>query len=142
RGVVHTHSFWAVSFAQAGVDIPAAGTTHGDYFYGNIPNTRQMNEKEIKEAYEKHTGSVIIETFAKRGISPNDIPGVLVNDHGPFTWGNSQKDAVYHSVILEYVAEMAYHTMQINPDNIEMSQKFLDKHYLRKHGDNAYYGQN
>lgn len=142
RGVVHTHSFWAVSFAQAGVDIPAAGTTHGDYFYGNIPNTRQMNEKEIKEAYEKNTGSVIIETFEKRNISPDDIPGVLVNDHGPFTWGNSPKDAVYHSVILEYVAEMAYHTMQINPDNIEMSQKLLDKHYLRKHGDNAYYGQN
>src|SRR5699024_10174088 len=108
---------------QAGVDIPAAGTTHGDYFYGNIPNTRQMNEKEIKEAYEKNTGSVIIETFEKRNISPDDIPGVLVNDHGQFTWGNSHKEAVYHSVIYEYVVAMAYHTKQNNSNNIEIKQK-------------------
>ncbi|MDY0409258.1 L-ribulose-5-phosphate 4-epimerase [Virgibacillus soli] len=141
KGIVHTHSPWAVSFAQAGRDIPAAGTTQADYFYGSIPVTRQMKKEEIEDEYEKQTGSVIIETFKKRQINPNQVPGVLVNDHGPFTWGDSPASAVYHAVVLERVAEMTYHTMQINPTSIEMSQDLLDKHYLRKHGKNAYYGQ-
>lgn len=141
KGIVHTHSPWAVSFAQAGRDIPAAGTTQGDYFYGEIPVTREMKKEEIVEEYEKQTGSVIIETFRRRQITPNQVPGVLVNDHGPFTWGTSPKNAVHNSVVLEQVAEMTYHTMQINPNGIEMSQDLLDKHYLRKHGKNAYYGQ-
>lgn len=142
RGVVHTHSPWAVSFAQAGIDIPAAGTTHADYFYGDIPVTRPMRKDEIKTDYEKQTGTVIIETFEDREISPNDIPGVIVNDHGPFTWGTSPENAVYNSVVLEKVAEMTYHTMQLNKGNVRLSQDLLDKHYLRKHGKNAYYGQN
>lgn len=141
-GVVHTHSPWAVSFAQAGIDIPAAGTTHADYFYGDIPVTRPMRKDDIKTKYEKQTGTVIIETFEDREISPNDIPGVLVNDHGPFTWGTSPENAVHNSVVLEKVAEMTYHTMQLNKGNVRVSQDLLDKHYLRKHGNNAYYGQN
>lgn len=141
-GVVHTHSPWAVSFAQAGLDIPAAGTTHGDYFYGEIPVTREMKEKEILNNYEKETGNVIIETFEKRSIDPNQVPGVLVNDHGPFTWGETPEEAVHNSVVLEQVAEMIYHSLQLNAENINMSQNLLDKHYLRKHGDSAYYGQN
>lgn len=141
-GIVHTHSPWAVSFAQAGRDIPAAGTTHGDYFYGDIPVTREMTKKEIAEAYEQQTGAVIIETFKRRAIDPNQIPAVLVNDHGPFTWGSSPEDAVYHSVVLEEIAEMTYHSMQLSAGDVHMSQNLLDKHYLRKHGDTAYYGQN
>lgn len=141
KGVVHTHSPWAVSFAQAGREIPAAGTTQGDYFYGMIPVTREMNKAEIIKNYEKQTGTVIIETFQEKKIDPNEVPGVLVNDHGPFTWGTSPKNAVHNSVVLEQVAEMTYHTLQLNPDGIEMSQHLLDKHYLRKHGKNAYYGQ-
>lgn len=141
KGIVHTHSPWAVSFAQAGSDIPAAGTTQGDYFYGAIPVTREMKKEEIVHDYEKQTGAVIIETFQNRQINPDQVPGVLVNDHGPFTWGNSPENAVHNSVVLEQVAEMTYHTMQINPNRIEMSQDLLDKHYLRKHGENAYYGQ-
>lgn len=141
KGIVHTHSPWAVSFAQAGKDIPAAGTTQADYFYGAIPVTRQMKQEKIIEEYEKNTGLVIVETFNERGISPEQMPGVLVNDHGPFTWGTSPTNAVHNSVVLERVAEMTYHTMQINPDKIEMSQDLLNKHYLRKHGENAYYGQ-
>jgi len=141
KGIVHTHSPWAVSFAQAGMDIPAAGTTHGDYFYGSIPVTRQMKSDEIKIDYEKQTGSVILETFRERQIDPNQMPGVLVNDHGPFTWGESPANAVYHAVVLEKIAEMAYHTIQLNPNNVEMKGELLDKHYLRKHGETAYYGQ-
>lgn len=140
-GIVHTHSPWAVSFAQAGLDIPAAGTTHGDYFYGSIPVTREMKKDEIEVEYEKQTGSVIIETFNERGIGPNQIPGILVNDHGPFTWGDSPAEAVQNSVVLEQVAEMTYHTMQLNNKDVQMSQSLLDKHYLRKHGKDAYYGQ-
>jgi len=142
KGIVHTHSPWAVSFAQAGIDIPAAGTTHGDYFYGAIPVTRPMKKEEIVEDYEKQTGTVIIETFREREINPNQVPGVLVNDHGPFTWGTSPTNAVHNSVVLEQVAKMTYHTIQINPLGIEMSHNLLDKHYLRKHGKDAYYGQN
>ncbi len=141
KGIVHTHSPWAVSFAQAGREIPAAGTTQGDYFYGAIPVTREMKKEEIIEDYEKQTGMVIIETFKEKQINPNQVPGVLVNDHGPFTWGTSPKNAVHNSVVLEQVAAMTYHTLQLNPNGIEMSQDLLDKHYLRKHGKNAYYGQ-
>lgn len=142
KGIVHTHSPWAVSFAQAGMDIPAAGTTHADYFYGPIPVTRHMKLDEILEDYEKQTGSVIIETFRDRKIDPNKVPGVLVNDHGPFTWGPSPKNAVHNAVVLEHVAEMAYRTIQLNSDRVEINQELLDKHYLRKHGKDAYYGQN
>lgn len=141
KGIVHTHSPWAVSFAQAGKSIPAAGTTQGDYFYGSIPVTRKMRKDEIAEEYEKNTGLVIVETFTENNIDPEQVPGVLVNDHGPFTWGNSPTNAVHNSVVLEKVAEMTYHTLQLNPHGIEMSQDLLDKHYLRKHGENAYYGQ-
>lgn len=141
-GIVHTHSPWAVSFAQAGMDIPAAGTTQADYFYGAIPVTREMRDNEILDAYEKETGLVIIETFKEREIDPNQVPGVLVNDHGPFTWGETPKEAVHNSVVLEQVAEMTYHSMQLKAKDIKMSQTLLDKHYLRKHGEGAYYGQN
>ncbi|GEK88827.1 L-ribulose-5-phosphate 4-epimerase [Alkalibacterium putridalgicola] len=140
-GVVHTHSPWAVSFAQAGVDLPAAGTTHADYFYGDIPVTRAMKQAEIETEYEKETGSVIVETFKERNIEPNQIPGVLVNDHGPFTWGTDPANAVYNSVVLEQVAQMTYHGMQLKGESVRMDQTLLDKHYLRKHGENAYYGQ-
>lgn len=140
-GVVHTHSPWAVSFAQAGIDIPAAGTTHADYFYGDIPVTRAMKQTEIETDYEKETGAVIIETFKERTIDPNQIPGVLVNDHGPFTWGTDPANAVYNSVVLEQIAQMTYHGMQLRGESVRMNQTLLDKHYLRKHGKNAYYGQ-
>lgn len=142
RGIVHTHSPWAVSFAQAGLGIPAAGTTQADYFYGTIPVTREMKENEIREEYEKQTGAVILETFREGKINPNQVPGVLVNDHGPFTWGDTPEEAVHNSVVLEQVAEMTYHSLQLNSKNIGMSQNLLDKHYLRKHGESAYYGQN
>lgn len=140
-GIVHTHSPWAVSFAQAGVDIPAAGTTHADTFYGDIPATSLMTEAEINGAYELETGNVIVRTFEDRFIDPNEVPAVLVQDHGPFVWGPNAEKAVYNSVVLEEVAQMAYHTMMLNPHNVHMSQTLLDKHYLRKHGANAYYGQ-
>lgn len=140
-GVVHTHSPWAVSFAQAGKEIPAAGTTQGDYFYGAIPVTREMTKEEIIRDYEKQTGAVIIETFNKKKIDPYAVPGVLVNDHGPFNWGTSPQNAVHNAVVLEQVAEMTYHSIQLSSEKIEMSQDLLNKHYLRKHGANAYYGQ-
>lgn len=140
-GIVHTHSPWAVSFAQAGVDIPAAGTTHADTFYGDIPATSLMTEAEINGAYELETGNVIVKTFEDRFIDPDEVPAVLVQDHGPFVWGPNAEKAVYNSVVLEEVAQMAYHTMMLNPHNVHMSQTLLDKHYLRKHGANAYYGQ-
>lgn len=140
-GVVHTHSSWAVSFAQAGVSIPAAGTTHADYFYGDIPVTRKMTEEEIVRNYEKNTGVVIAETFNEKGIDPDTIPGVLVNDHGPFTWGDSPENAMHNSVVLENIAEMTYRSLQLESKEIQMDQALLDKHYLRKHGKDAYYGQ-
>lgn len=138
-GVVHTHSSWATSFAQAGRGIPALGTTHGDYFYGEIPCTRKMTKEEIEGNYEKETGNVIVETFAN--INPMEIPGVLVNMHGPFTWGKDAADAVHNAVVLEEVAKMAYRTYVLNPNIGPMDQNLLDKHFLRKHGANAYYGQ-
>ena len=140
-GIVHTHSRWATSFAQAGVGIDAMGTTQGDYFYGQIPCTRSMTPEEIKDAYEKNTGLVIIEEFKRRGIDPAQVPAVLVHNHGPFTWGKDADEAVYHAVVLEEVAFMNFHAKMLNPAAGPMPQVLLDKHYLRKHGANAYYGQ-
>lgn len=141
KGVVHTHSTMATSWAQAGKDIPALGTTHGDYFYGNIPCTRLLTEEEIHGHYELETGKVIVETFNTRKIDPNQMPGVLVHSHGPFTWGTSPMDAVHNSVVLEELATMAYNSVLINPTVDRMQQELLDKHFLRKHGPGAYYGQ-
>ena len=138
-GIVHTHSRWATSFAQAGRDIPSYGTTHGDYFYGDIPCTRKMNPEEIAGEYEKETGNVIIEAFKE--INENDVPAVLVNSHGPFAWGTDPMNAVHNAVVLEELAFMALHTEMLNPKVNRMQQELLDKHYLRKHGKNAYYGQ-
>ena len=139
-GIVHTHSRWATVWAQSGRGIPAYGTTHGDYFYGPIPCTRAMTPEEINGEYEKETGEVIVETF--QGTKPEDIPAVLVKSHGPFTWGKDCFEAVHNSVVLEELAMMAWHTentygVQMQP----MQQELLDKHFLRKHGANAYYGQ-
>lgn len=139
QGVVHTHSSWATQFAQAGKGIPCFGTTHADYFYGEIPCTRPMTDAEIKGEYELETGNVIIETFKDK--NPNYIPGVVVYGHGPFTWGKSPEDAVHNSVVLEEVAKMAHNTMVLNPAAKPISLTLLDKHFLRKHGANAYYGQ-
>ena len=139
-GIVHTHSRWATSWAQAGRGIPAYGTTHGDYFYGEIPCTRKMTSAEIGGEYELETGNVIIETF--EGKSPDEIPSVLVNSHGPFAWGKDADEAVHNAVVLEELAFMAFHTEALNPKVNTMQQELLDKHYLRKHGKNAYYGQN
>jgi L-ribulose-5-phosphate 4-epimerase len=138
-GVVHTHSRWATTFAQAGRGIMALGTTQGDYFYGEIPCTRKMTVEEIQGEYEKETGTVIIETF--QGKDPDAIPGVVVYSHGPFAWGKDAMDAVHNAVVMEEVAFMNIHTMMLNPRIPPMQQELLDKHYLRKHGANAYYGQ-
>jgi len=138
-GVVHTHSAWAVTFAQAGLDIPALGTTHADYFFGDIPCTRDLTAQEIDEAYEKNTGNVIVETIGEK--DPMAVPSIVVKNHGPFSWGKSSKESVYHAVVLEKVAEMAYKTMTLNPRVERVGQYLLDKHYYRKHGANAYYGQ-
>ena len=139
-GIVHTHSRWATSFAQAGLGIQPLGTTQGDYFYGEIPCTREMTPAEIAGAYEEETGNVIVETFA--GKNPAQIPAVLVHSHGPFTWGKDAAEAVHNAAVLEEVAFMNFHSLQLNPDQTRMQQELLDKHYLRKHGKNAYYGQN
>ncbi len=138
-GIVHTHSRWATSFAQAGRGIAALGTTHGDYFYGEIPCTRKMTEAEIQAEYEKETGTVIIETFKDK--NPDAIPGVVVYSHGPFAWGKDVMDAVHNAVVMEEVAFMNIQTMILNQNIQPMQQELLDKHYLRKHGANAYYGQ-
>lgn len=139
-GITHTHSINAVAFAQAGNSIPALGTTHADYFYGNIPCTRGLTKDEIEEAYEKNTGKVIVETIVHEKYEPLMIPGILVQNHGPFAWGKNAEESVYHAVVMEHVAEMAMKTVFLNKD-AEMSQCILDKHYMRKHGKNAYYGQ-
>jgi len=139
-GVVHTHSRWATIWAQAGRGIPAYGTTHGDYFYGEIPCTRNMTPEEIAGEYEAETGKVIVETFQK--INADDVPAVLVKSHGPFTWGKDCFEAVHNSVVLEELAMMAWHTEAIAKTSSPiMQQELLDKHFLRKHGANAYYGQ-
>jgi L-ribulose-5-phosphate 4-epimerase len=137
--VVHTHSPWAVSFAQAGMDIPAFGTTHADYFYGQVPCTRKMTEDEIKGKYEEETGNVIVETF--RDIDYMEIPAILVNMHGPFTWGRDCDEAVHNAVILEEIAMTAYRTMTLAPGTGSMDKELLRKHFFRKHGKDAYYGQ-
>ena len=138
---MHTHSTHAVAFAQARRDLPAFGTTHADYFYGPVPCTRELTPEEIDEDYEKNTGKVIIETFQNRGIDPVHVPGVLCASHGPFTWGKDAAQAVYHAVVLEEVAKMAILTLTIGPDAQPAPQHVLDKHFMRKHGPNAYYGQ-
>ncbi len=138
-GVVHTHSRWATSFAQAGRGLAPLGTTHGDYFYGEIPCTRKMTPAEIQGEYEKETGVVIRETF--QGKDPDAIPAVLVYSHGPFTWGRDPMDAVHNAVVLEEIAFMNLHTLLLQPGIPAMQPELLDKHYLRKHGANAYYGQ-
>ena len=139
-GITHTHSVNAVAFAQAGMDIPALGTTHADYFYGAVPCTRSLTQAEVEADYEGNTGVVIAETLDSRGIDPMSVPGIVVKNHGPFTWGKDPAQSVYHAVVLDTVAEMTLKTLQLNPQ-AEMPQYILDKHYLRKHGPNAYYGQ-
>ena len=141
EGIVHTHSPWATSFAQAGSPILPLGTTHADYFHGAVPVTPKMTKDDISSDYEYNTGKVIIDTF--KDLDPDSIPAVLVNEHGPFTWGTSPEKAVYHAVVLEEVAKMAYQTAVIrnNMPTEPMQQQLLDKHFLRKHGVNAYYGQ-
>ncbi|EMD6651289.1 L-ribulose-5-phosphate 4-epimerase [Serratia marcescens] len=140
-GIVHTHSRHATIWAQAGLDIPAWGTTHADYFYGAIPCTRLMTQDEIEHDYELETGKVIIETFRRRDINPNAIPAVLVNAHGPFAWGKDAHNAVHNAVVLEEIAYMGIFSRQLTPGIHSMKRELLDKHYLRKHGQNAYYGQ-
>ena len=139
-GVTHTHSVNAVAFAQAGMDIPALGTTHADYFYGAVPCTRALTQEEVEADYELNTGIVIAETLDARGIDPLAVPGIVVRNHGPFTWGKDPAASVYHAVVLDTVAEMALKTRLLNPE-AAMPQYILDKHYYRKHGPNAYYGQ-
>jgi L-ribulose-5-phosphate 4-epimerase len=139
-GIVHTHSANAVAFAQAGRAIPALGTTHADYFYGDIPCTRELSRAEVETGYERNTGRVIVETIEKLGYDPMAIPGILVKNHGPFAWGETPAKAVYHAVVMEKVAEMDLKSLLLNPDS-NLKQYVLDKHYSRKHGPNAYYGQ-
>ena len=140
-GIVHTHSPHAVAWAQAGRDIPCYGTTHADYFYGPVPCARSLTAEEVEEDYERNTGKVIIETFTERGLDPKAVPGVICRNHGPFTWGKDAAQALYHAVVLEEVAKMAMYTITIDPNTPSAPQHVQDKHYMRKHGPNAYYGQ-
>ncbi len=140
-GIVHTHSREATSWAQAGRAIPSYGTTHADYFHGEIPCTRSLTTEEVEEAYEKNTGLVIIETLEKKKVNPMHTPAILCANHGPFAWGTDAKEAVYHAVVLEELAKMARMTEQINHQAEPAPQYILDKHFDRKHGANAYYGQ-
>jgi len=139
-GVVHTHSTMATSWAQAGLSIPALGTTHADYFYGSIPCTRKLTENEINGNYETETGNVILETLKANNIKPLDVPAILVNNHGPFTWGKDADNAVHNAVVLEEVSKMAFNALSLAKAN-PLDQFLLNKHYMRKHGPNAYYGQ-
>ena len=141
-GVVHTHSSWATSWAQAGRSIPCYGTTHADYIYGEVPCLRTLTEAEIEDAYEKNTGLLIVNEFKKRNIDVTAVPAVLCKNHGPFAWGKDAAEAVHNAVVLEEVAKMAARTEQINPQVKPAPQELQDKHYFRKHGANAYYGQN
>lgn len=138
-GVVHTHSHFATCFAQACRTIPCFGTTHADYFYGDVPLTECMTEEEIASDYERNTGRVIVRRF--EGIDPTHYPGVLVANHGPFAWGDSAAHAAENAYVLEEVARMAFHTLMLSPDRPPIAPCLLDKHFLRKHGDTAYYGQ-
>ena len=140
QGVVHTHSTYATAWAQAGCDIPNIGTTHADYFYKDIPCTRDMTEAEVKGDYELETGNVIVERFQKDGINPDHTPGVLVKNHGPFSWGTSPAGAVYNAKVMEQCAQMAFISYTVNPET-RMNPLLIEKHYMRKHGPNAYYGQ-
>ncbi len=140
-GIVHTHSSYAVGWAQAGRDIPCYGTTHADYFYGAVPCTRNLTQEEVEGDYELNTGKVIVATFSERKLDPLAVPGVICRCHGPFTWGKNPAQAVYHAVVLEETAKMAMFTLSIDANAAEAPKYVLDKHYLRKHGPNAYYGQ-
>lgn len=141
RGAVHTHSRWATALAQAECDLPCYGTTHADYFFGRVPCTRDLTPQEIQDAYERNTGLVIAETFRERGIDPMAVPAVLVRKHGPFTWGPTPEKAVENALVLDECAHLALLTKQYNPDAAPADQSILDKHYYRKHGAGAYYGQ-
>ncbi|MEI2362321.1 L-ribulose-5-phosphate 4-epimerase [Priestia megaterium] len=140
-GIAHTHSTWATIWAQAGLDVQAMGTTHADTFYGSVPCARFLTEKEVNDGYEVETGKVIIETFEERGLDVLAVPGILLQGHGPFTWGKDAKTAVMNSVVLDEVSKMNFFTQKLNGLAEELPQRILDKHYLRKHGQNAYYGQ-
>ena len=140
-GIVHTHSPWAVSFAAAKLDIPAMNTTHADTFFTDIPAADALTKEEIEADYEGNTGKTIVKTFEERGLDYEATPGALVSQHGPFTWGPTPAKAVYNAKVLEVVAEEDFHTMQMTMDNTQLPQYLLDKHYYRKHGVNAYYGQ-
>ncbi len=140
-GIVHTHSTYATAWAQTGRGIPCLGTTHADTFYGEIPCARELTDREIGGEYEKNTGSVIIETFVNHGVDPTAVPGVICSRHGPFAWGKDAKTAVYNAAVLEKVAQTALYTLMIEPDIGPVSSALTDKHYLRKHGADAYYGQ-
>ncbi len=140
RGIVHTHSTYATAWAQAGKDIPNIGTTHADYFHNDIPCTDDMTEAEVKGDYELETGNVIVRRFVRDNINPMHTPGVLVKNHGPFTWGTSPDNAVYNAVVMEQVAKMAFVSLSVNP-NTTMNPLLIEKHFSRKHGPNAYYGQ-
>ena len=142
KGIVHTHSSWATSWAQAGRDIPCYGTTHADYIYGEVPCLRCLTKEEIDEAYEKNTGLLIVNEFKRMGKDIEAVPAVLCKNHGPFTWGKDAHDAVHNAVVLEEVAKMAYRAETIQPKVAPAPQELQDKHYYRKHGANAYYGQN
>jgi L-ribulose-5-phosphate 4-epimerase len=141
QGIVHTHSKWATSFAQAKIEIVPLGTTHADYFSTKIHVTRPLNKEEILADYEKNTGKVIVELFVKNKLNPTTCPSVLVNEHGPFSWGENVDKAVNNAVVLEYVAEMAYYSKHLNSSLSQMDKELLNKHYNRKHGKNSYYGQ-
>jgi L-ribulose-5-phosphate 4-epimerase len=140
-GVVHTHSLYATAWAQARKGIPSYGTTHADYWYGDVPCTRLLTAREIKTDYEANTGHVIVETFQKRRLDPLQHPAVLVANHGPFTWGTDAHDAVRHAIVLEFVARLASETLRLSPELKPVQPALLDKHFLRKHGSGAYYGQ-
>ncbi|MFS8604435.1 MULTISPECIES: L-ribulose-5-phosphate 4-epimerase [Priestia] len=140
-GIAHTHSTWATIWAQAGLDVQAMGTTHADTFYGAVPCARFLTEREVNDGYEVETGKVIIETFEERGLDVLAVPGILLQGHGPFTWGKDAKTAVMNSVVLDEVSKMNFFTQKLNGLAEELPQRILDKHYLRKHGQNAYYGQ-